>query len=134
MRQAMTCGMLALVVLLAGAVRAADEVKTPDWVPVFPDVKPEVVEHKKTDKLEKVILTFSTKKSVDDCLDFYKKGFLKSGFEESKMVAQHVDDKEDGVRQENLKADDGKRAWYFNARTDKVLKDTVVSLVYEIKS
>ncbi|HLX61870.1 MAG TPA: hypothetical protein VKX17_11355 [Planctomycetota bacterium] len=129
MRQAMTCGMLALVVLLAGAIRAADEIKTPDWVPAFPEAKPEVIE-----KVESVTLHFTTPKSVDEVTDFYKKAFIKAGFAEAKMQTQHVDDKEEGVRQENLKTDDGKRAWFFSARSDKVLKETHVSIVYTTRS
>jgi hypothetical protein len=135
MSHAMKFAALALV-LLAGNAMSAEEVKLPDWVPAFPDAKYDVVKNvkgEKNDKVDEVILTFSTKKSPAEVRDFYKAGFAKSGFAEDKMNPVSVNEPEEGVKQENLKADDGKRVWHVNARSDKVLTDTQVSLVYWTK-
>ena len=119
------------LVLLAGNAMSAEEVKLPDWVPAFPDAKYQVVKNAKTDKLEEVILYFTTAKSPTEVKEFYQKGFESKGFKDLK--AQSVDDKEDQVKQENLKADDGKRYWYISARLEKDQKETQVSLVYQTK-
>jgi hypothetical protein len=132
MTHAIKLSALALVLFIGNAM-SAESITIPVWVPVFPDVKLELIEHKKTDKMDSVTFAFNTTKSPIEVRDFYKKGFAKAGFEEAKMVGQSIDEPEDGVKQENLKADDGKRVWFISARTDKVLKGTQVSLVYQTK-
>ncbi|MEI6234493.1 MAG: hypothetical protein WCT04_15680 [Planctomycetota bacterium] len=131
MNFALRLGTLALMVCAVGAIRAAEEPKVPDWVPVFPDVKPQLIENKKDDKGTSVIWYFATVKSPADVKAFYKKGFEASGFKEQKE--QSIDDKDDGVKQENLKGDDGKRSWFISARLEKDAKETQVSLVYVLK-
>ncbi len=129
-------GALALLLSVAGALRAAEPEKMPDWVPVFPDVKPTLIENKKDGKefALSVTYSFTTSKSPAEVKDFYEKGFESAGFKKADFKAQSVNDKDDGVVQENVKGDDGKRFWFISARTDKVLKDTVVSLVYQTKN
>ncbi len=132
MKFALKLGMLALVVCAAGALRAEEDPKMPDWVPAFPDAKPKLIENKKSEKESSVTWYFTTAKTPVEVRDFYKKGFEASGFKEMKV--QSVDDKEDKVQQENIKSDDGKRYWYVSARVDKISTETQVSLVYQIKN
>ena len=113
------------------ATPVAAETKLPDWIPTSADFKPEVLNTKKTDKGEEVILFYKTAKSPADVAAFYAAGFEKAGFDKTKFVADHIS--EDGNAQENLKTDDGKRAWFLSARLDKGAKETTVSLVYQIK-
>jgi len=129
---AMRLGTLALMLCAAGTLSAAEDPKTPDWVPVFPDVKPQLIENKKNDKETSVIWYFTTEKSPAEVKAFYKKGFESNGFKDLKE--QSIDDKDDGVVQENVKSDDGKRYWFVNARHEKNGKETQVSLVYQIKN
>ncbi len=89
----------------------------PDWVPVFPDAKMQLIENKSNDKETSVTWYFTTPKTPPEVKVFYSKGFEQSGFKDLK--AQSVDDKEDGVQQENIKGDDGKRYWYISARHEK---------------
>jgi hypothetical protein len=132
MSLAMRLGSLALMVCAAGALRAAEEPKVPEWIPVFPDVKPQLIENKNSEKESSVIWYFTTAKTPAEVKAFYKKGFESSGFKDLKE--QSVDDKEDGYVQENVKSDDGKRYWFVNARLEKNAKETQVSLVYQIKN
>ena len=125
-------GPMALLLCAAGAVFAAEEPKVPDWIPVFPDVKPQLIENKKSEKESSVIWYFTTAKTPAEVKAFYKKGFESNGFKDLKE--QSVDDKEDGYVQENIKSDDSKRYWFVNARLEKNAKETQVSLVYQIKN
>ncbi len=125
-------GTLALMVCAVGALRAAEEPKMPDWVPVFADVKPQLIEDKKNEKEVSVTWYFATSKTPAEVKAFYKKGFEANGFKEPKEDS--IDDKDDGVVQENIKGNDGKRFWFISARLEKNAKETQVSLVYQIKN
>ncbi len=136
MRHALKFAVIALVLSAAtamSALRAEDTVKLPEWVPAFPDAKPTVIENK-TDTKEfeqTVTLSFTTPKTPVEVRAFYEAGFEKSGFKKDAIKGETIND--DGKKQENSKADDGKRQWFISALQDKDAKETIVSLVYRTK-
>ena len=131
MNKALKFGILSVLLCCARAF-SAEETKIPEWIPAMPDVKPEVLNVKKIEKGEEVILFYKTAKTPVEVAEFYEKGFVASGFDKTKFVADHI--AEDGNKQENLKSADDKRAWWLSARQDKGKTETTVSLVYQAKS
>lgn len=127
---------LSIAAVLFCAVNAfcAEDPKIPDWVPQMPDTKAEVLNVKKLDKGEEVILFYKSNKAPADIAKWYKAEFEKKGFDSTDPKKFIVDDiNEDGNKQINMKTDDGKRAWWFAARQDKGKTETTVSLVYQVK-
>lgn len=133
MKSALKLSIAAVLFTVAHAF-CAEEAKIPDWVPQMPDQKPEVLNVKKLDKGEEVILFFKSSKDPAELAKWYKAEFEKKGFDSTdpkKFIVDNIN--EDGNKQVNMKTDDGKRAWWFSARQDKGKTETTVSLVYQTK-
>jgi len=117
-------------VLFAAAFARGEDVKVPAWIPTLPDSNPKVVNVKKIENGEEVILNFNSAKTPAELKEFYQKGFEASGFKDLKMDS--IDD--DGVKTENLKANDEKRYWWVSTRREKDAKETIVSIVYQVRN
>jgi hypothetical protein len=117
-------------VLLATSMARSEDTQIPSWIPSLPDSKPKVVNVKKIENGEEVILNFNTAKTPAELKEFYQKGFEAGGFKDLKMDS--IDD--DGVKTENLKANDEKRYWWVSTRREKDAKETIVSIVYQVKN
>lgn len=115
--------------LMAAAFVHSAETKIPAWIPSLEGSVPKVINAKKIDKGEEVILNFNTPKTPKDLKEFYSKGFEAQGFKDIK--AESIDD--EGVSTENMKGHDEKRYWWVSTRREKNAKETVVSIVYEVK-
>jgi hypothetical protein len=133
MKSALKFSIAAFLICCAHAF-SAEETKIPDWIPQMPDSKPEVLNVKKLEKGEEVILFFKSTKEPAEIKKWYVEQFEKAGFDmkdPKKLIADTI--AEDGNKQENMKTDDGKRAWWFSARQDKGKTETTVSVVYQVK-
>ena len=131
MKYACKFAMLSILFCCAYAF-SAEETKIPEWIPAMPDVKPEVLNVKKIEQGEEVILFYKTTKSPAEVAAFYEKGFATAGFDKTKFVTEHI--AEDGNKQEIMKCAEDKRAWWLSARQDKGKTETTVSIVYQTKS